>query len=153
MRLNSLKAAPGSRRKPVRLGRGMGSGLGKTCGHGHKGQTSRSGYSRKNGFEGGQLPLQRRLPKFGFNTRKTGRVAEIRLDSLNNLGTEAVDLRLLKDLGLISSQAERAKIILAGELKVPIKLVDAKIRATVKAEQMIRQMGGTIEVKDGLAAE
>src|SRR3989338_94610 len=101
MRLNTLSPAPGSKQSPKRLGRGIGSGLGKTSGKGHKGQKARKGGYHKVGFEGGQMPLQRRLPKFGFRSRKSLFAAEIRLSELENSGLKTIDLAALKEAGLV----------------------------------------------------
>src|SRR5512134_3758053 len=116
MFLNDIKPAPGSRKPRRRVGRGIGSGFGKTAGRGHKGQKARSGGYHKVGFEGGQMPLQRRLPKRGFTSLTREFVAEVRLSDLENLGAEAVDLEVLKVAGVVPRQTLRAKIILAGKL-------------------------------------
>jgi len=116
MRLNTLSPAEGSTHAPKRVGRGIGSGLGKTCGRGHKGQKSRSGGSVKPGFEGGQMPLQRRLPKFGFTSRKAAFVAEVRLSELAGMNVDVIDLAALQAADVINDRMKDAKIILSGEL-------------------------------------
>ena len=110
MHLNTIAPAPGATKDAKRVGRGIGSGNGKTCGRGHKGQKSRSGGSIKRGFEGGQMPLQRRLPKVGFSSRKSSSTTEIRLDVLQNLGLESVDLLALKSAGVVSENILRVKV-------------------------------------------
>ena len=145
MRLNSLKPAFGAKAKKVRLGRGIGSGLGKTCGYGHKGQKARSGYGRKSGFEGGQLPLQRRLPKFGFNSHKKHDTAEVRLQSLNGLKSITdMNLEVLKDAKLIKSEVKLAKIILCGEINHAVNIFGNGIKVTKGAKHAIVAAGGTV---------
>jgi large subunit ribosomal protein L15 len=143
MRLNTLSPAPGRIRNRKRVGRGIGSGLGKTCGRGHKGLKSRSGGSVKPGFEGGQMPLQIRLPKYGFTSR-IGRVsAQIRLSELNLVEGSIVDLETLKQADLVGSIIKRAKIFLSGELT---KAVTVKGLAVTKgAKAAIEAAGGTVE--------
>ncbi len=143
MRLNTLSPAPGRIRNKKRVGRGIGSGLGKTCGRGHKGLKSRSGGSVKPGFEGGQMPLQIRLPKYGFTSR-IGRVsAQIRLSELNLVDGSLVDLETLKQADLVGSIIKRAKIFLSGELT---KAVTVKGLAVTKgAKAAIEAAGGTVE--------
>jgi large subunit ribosomal protein L15 len=142
MRLNSISPAPGSRPDGKRRGRGIGSGLGKTGGRGHKGQTSRSGGYHKVGFEGGQMPLQRRLPKVGFTSRSADRSAEVRLHELAGLeGT--VDLAALKAAGVIPAQALKAKVILSGKLEKAVTLKG--IAVTKGAREAIEAAGGKIE--------
>lgn len=145
MRLNNLKPAAGARTKGVRLGRGMGSGLGKTCGHGHKGQKARSGYSRKIGFEGGQLPLHRRLPQFGFNSNVMRDRGEIRLQSLNSMEIDRIDLASIKKAKLVRSEVKSVKIILAGVIERAITIVGDGIKVTKGATQAIVKAGGKIE--------
>ncbi|MBO9482014.1 MULTISPECIES: 50S ribosomal protein L15 [Gammaproteobacteria] len=143
MRLNTLSPAEGSRKEGKRVGRGIGSGLGKTCGRGHKGQKSRSGGSVKPGFEGGQQPLQRRLPKFGFTSRKARFTAEIRLHELNKVEADVIDLAALKAADLVSGSIQRAKVVLSGELA---KAVTIKGLAVTKgARAAIEAAGGKIE--------
>ena len=143
MRLNTLSPAEGSRKERKRVGRGIGSGLGKTGGRGHKGQKSRSGGSVKPGFEGGQQPLQRRLPKFGFTSRKARFSAEIRLHELAKVEADVIDLAALKDADLVGGSIQRAKVVLSGELS---KAVTIKGLAVTKgARAAIEAAGGKIE--------
>jgi large subunit ribosomal protein L15 len=142
MKLNSLKPGVGARHADKRVGRGIGSGLGKTAGRGHKGQKSRSGGFHKVGFEGGQMPLYRRLPKRGFTSLERGLSAEVRLSDLEALGAEQVDLEMLKAAGVISRLSVRAKVILAGELTRKVNLVG--VGATKGARAAIEALGGTI---------
>ena len=143
MRLNSLSPAPGSNPSEKRLGRGIGSGLGKTGGRGHKGQKSRSGGSVKPGFEGGQMPLQRRLPKFGFTSRKAHLNAEVRLNELNGIEAEVIDLAALKAANVIGEKYLAAKVILSGEVT---KAVTVKGLAVTKgARAAIEAAGGKVE--------
>ena len=143
MRLNTLKPAAGSKQERVRVGRGMGSGLGKTCGRGHKGAKARSGYSCKSGFEGGQLPLQRRLPKFGFTSWHANENAEIQLRDLNKVKATRIDLAELEKTNLIGSNIKRAKVILAGNIDKAVTLVG--IQVTAGARKAIEAAGGKIE--------
>ncbi len=133
MRLNTLSPAEGSRRAAKRVGRGIGSGFGKTCGRGHKGQKSRSGGSVKPGFEGGQMPLQKRLPKFGFSSRISRVSAQIRLAELNNIDADVIDVEALRKAGLVNSTVRRAKVFLSGELTRPVKVKGLAITAGAKA--------------------
>src|SRR3990170_916251 len=132
MRLNTLKPAFGSKTKRTRIGRGMGSGLGKTCGYGHKGQKARSGYGRKIGFEGGQLPLQRRLPKFGCSSYTADKVSEVRLRDLNKIKAAKIDLAEIKKANLINNDIQFVKVILAGSIDKAITLVGIKVTAGVR---------------------
>lgn len=142
MQLNSLSPAPGSTKARKRVGRGIGSGWGKTCGTGHKGQKSRSGGSVRPGFEGGQMPLQMRLPKFGFSSR-VGRVtAEIRTSELNNIDAEIIDLEALKKANLVTANMKRAKVMLSGEVKKAVTLKG--IRVTKGAQAAIEAAGGKV---------
>lgn len=143
MRLNTLSPAPGRTQNKKRVGRGIGSGLGKTAGRGHKGLKSRSGGTVKPGFEGGQMPLQKRLPKFGFTSR-IGRVtAEVRTSELNLIEGEVVDLDTLKQADIIGINMKRAKIFLSGELT---KAVTVKGLAVTKgAKAAIEAAGGKVE--------
>lgn len=143
MRLNSLHPAPGSRSTRKRRGRGIGSGLGKTGGRGHKGQRSRSGGYHKVGFEGGQMPLQRRLPKVGFRSRKAGLTAEVRLHELAKVPADVVDLGALKQARLIPVRSQRAKVILSGKLEKPVTLKGLAVTAGARA--VIEAAGGKIE--------
>jgi large subunit ribosomal protein L15 len=141
MHLNDLKPAPGSKPAAKRVGRGIGSGLGKTCGRGHKGQHSRSGGYHKVGFEGGQMPIQRRLPKFGFKSRKGRFVAEVRLSELAAVEGE-VTLDSLKAAGIIPTQTKKAKVILSGEITKAVTLNG--VVATAGAARAIEQAGGSV---------
>ena len=143
MRLNSLHPAPGSRSTRKRLGRGIGSGLGKTGGRGHKGQRSRSGGYHKVGFEGGQMPLQRRLPKIGFRSPKAGLTAEVRLHELAKVGADVVDLAALKKANLIPMRSQRAKVISSGKIEKAVTLKGVAV--TAGARSAIEAAGGKIE--------
>ncbi len=143
MRLNTLAPAPDSRSDKKRVGRGIGSGVGKTAGRGHKGLKSRSGGTVKPGFEGGQMPLQKRLPKYGFTSRVGLVAAEIRLAELKKVQAETVDLAALRAAGLVNANTKRAKIFLSGELK---KAVTIKGLAVTKgAKAAIEAAGGKVE--------
>ena len=142
MELNNIKPASGSRKPRRRVGRGIGSGLGKTAGRGHKGQKSRAGGFHKVGFEGGQMPLQRRLPKRGFKSLTRDDVAEVRLGDLAKVGAEAIDLAGLKKARLVPANAERAKIILAGKVEKVFKV--SGILASKGAKAAIEQAGGSV---------
>lgn len=143
MRLNELSPAPGSRPSAKRVGRGIGSGLGKTCGRGHKGQKSRSGGKVARGFEGGQMPIQRRVPKFGFTSRKAAFIAEVRLNELELVKENEVTLASLKEAGVISQKIKDAKIMLSGELKTPVTVKG--LRVTKGAKAAIEAAGGKVE--------
>ncbi|HID45243.1 MAG TPA: 50S ribosomal protein L15 [Chromatiaceae bacterium] len=143
MRLNTLKPADGSKTDRKRVGRGIGSGLGKTCGRGHKGQKSRSGGFHKVGFEGGQMPLQRRLPKVGFRSRKAKYTAEIRLDELGKVEGDVVDMNALYDADILPRTMKRAKVILSGELNRAVTVKG--LRATKGARAAIEAAGGKVE--------
>lgn len=143
MRLNSLSPAPGSKSASKRVGRGIGSGLGKTGGRGHKGLKARSGGSVAPGFEGGQQPLQRRLPKFGFTSRMAKYVAEIRLNELEKVEGEVVDLAALKNANLVRRDAKVAKVILSGEIKKAVTVQGLKV--TKGARSAIEAAGGKVE--------
>ncbi len=143
MRLNTLSPAPGRIKEGKRVGRGIGSGLGKTAGRGHKGQKSRSGGSVRPGFEGGQMPLQKRLPKYGFTSRISRVTAEIRLSELNKVEGDVVSVESLRSAGLINNNITRAKVFLSGELK---KAVTVKgLRITKGALAAIEAAGGKVE--------
>jgi large subunit ribosomal protein L15 len=142
MRLNTIKPAAGSKKARRRVGRGSSSGLGKTAGRGHKGQKSRSGGFHKVGFEGGQMPLQRRLPKRGFVSRSRDDVAEIRLSDLSKVPVADIDLLALRAAGLVPARAKTAKVIKAGELKKAVKLTG--IAATKGAKAAIEAAGGSV---------
>ncbi len=143
MRLNDLKPAQGSHRGRKRVGRGAGSGVGKTAGRGHKGARSRSGGGPKAGFEGGQMPLQRRLPKFGFASRMAKFSAQVRLDALARLEADTIDLDTLKAAGIVHARTERAKVILAGDISKALSLKG--IAVTKGARAAIEAAGGTIQ--------
>jgi len=143
MRLNSLKPAPGSRRPRLRVGRGASAGQGKTCGRGVKGQRARKGGYHKVGFEGGQMPLQRRLPKVGFRSAIKLTRAEVRLNELAKIEADPIDLEALKKAGIVPVTAERAKVILSGELKKAVTLKG--VAATKGALAAITAAGGKIE--------
>jgi large subunit ribosomal protein L15 len=143
MNLNDLSPAPGEKKAAKRVGRGIGSGLGKTCGRGHKGQKSRSGGFHKRGFEGGQMPLQRRLPKVGFTSRKSLTAAEVRLDVLANIEADVIDLLALKTAGAVSQTAQRVKVINSGELTKAVTVKGLAVTAGAKA--VIESAGGKIE--------
>ncbi len=143
MRLNELKPAEGSRKERFRVGRGIGSGNGKTGGRGHKGQKSRSGGFTKIGFEGGQMPLQRRVPKVGFRSRKSALNGEVRLSELKLVEGDVVDLAALKAADVVSAQARSAKVILSGEVDKAYTL--RGLRVTKGARAAIEQAGGKIE--------
>jgi len=142
MKLNDLKPADGSRHARKRVGRGIGSGLGKTAGRGHKGQKSRSGGFHKVGFEGGQMPLQRRLPKRGFKSLAAGTVAEVRLSDLQKMPGDEVDLLALKAAGIVPQLALGAKVILSGTLTRAVTLKG--VGATKGAKAAIEAAGGSV---------
>jgi large subunit ribosomal protein L15 len=142
MKLNSIKPAEGAKHAKRRVGRGIGSGLGKTAGRGHKGQKSRSGGFHKVGFEGGQMPLQRRLPKRGFKSLTARFVAEIRLSDLQKLPVDAIDLLALKQAGLMSDLHRSAKVILSGEITRKVALDG--VSATKGAKAAIEAAGGSV---------
>lgn len=143
MRLNTLKPAKGAKIKAVRLGRGMGSGMGKTCGRGHKGQRARAGGYHKVGFEGGQMPLQRRLPKFGFTSRLSLFTKEVRLNDLSKVPGDIISLETLLSANVLSMPVKRAKIILAGKLDRKITVVGLAV--TKGAKEAIEALGGKVE--------
>ncbi|HNA29415.1 MAG TPA: 50S ribosomal protein L15 [Thiobacillaceae bacterium] len=143
MKLNTIQPAAGSTHAPKRVGRGIGSGLGKTAGRGHKGQKSRAGGFHKVGFEGGQMPMARRLPKRGFVSLEKAFKAEVRLDDLATLPVDTVDLLVLKQAGLVPQLAKSAKVILAGSIDKAVKLVG--VGATKGAKAAIEAAGGSIE--------
>ncbi|MCB1647121.1 MAG: 50S ribosomal protein L15 [Pseudomonadales bacterium] len=143
MRLNELKPADGAKHSSKRVGRGIGSGLGKTGGRGHKGQKSRSGGRVRPGFEGGQQPLQRRLPKFGFTSRKARSTAQVTLSELSKVQAEVIDLQALKDADLIRDDMQRAKVMLSGEITKAVTLKG--ISVTKGARAAIEAAGGKIE--------
>ena len=143
MRLNTIKPAEGSKHPRKRVGRGIGSGTGKTCGRGHKGQKARTGGKIRIGFEGGQMPIQRRLPKRGFRSAMAKNMAEIRLHELALIEGDVADLAALRSAGLINAGHLRAKVVLSGELDKAVTL--RGIGATKGAKAAIEAAGGTIE--------
>ena len=143
MHLNSLKPAGGSQRSRKRVGRGIGSGLGKTAGRGHKGQKSRAGGFHKVGFEGGQMPIQRRLPKVGFNSRLARITEEVRLHEIDKMDVEVIDIDALRKARLISRNSKRAKVIASGEIHNAKTLKG--LRVTKGARAAIEAAGGRIE--------
>lgn len=143
MRLNTLKPAAGSKQPRKRVGRGIGSGLGKTCGRGHKGQKSRSGGMPKIGFEGGQMPLQRRLPKVGFVSRKAKYTAEVRLNELQSIEVDVIDLAALQAADILGDSIKRAKVILSGKIEKAVTV--RGLGVTNGARAAIEAAGGKIE--------
>ncbi|RUO30429.1 50S ribosomal protein L15 [Aliidiomarina soli] len=143
MFLNSLTPAPGAKTSKKRVGRGIGSGLGKTGGRGHKGQKSRSGGSVKPGFEGGQMPIQRRLPKFGFTSRKAMVTAEVTLAELAKVNGDTASVATLKELGLIKKNIQFVKVVKSGEINRAITVQGVKV--TKGAREAIEAAGGKIE--------
>ena len=142
MELNTIKPSQGAKHAKRRVGRGIGSGLGKTAGRGHKGQKSRSGGYHKVGFEGGQMPMQRRLPKRGFKSHLLQFNAEVTLSSLEQLGLAEVDLLTLKSAGLVGHKIKNVKVINTGSLSLAVKLTG--ISATANAKTLIEAAGGSI---------
>jgi large subunit ribosomal protein L15 len=143
MRLNSLRPAPGSRRDAERVGRGAGSGMGKTARRGHKGQKSRTGGFHKTGFEGGQMPLQRRVPKVGFRSRRGQYVADVRLPELAAVDGDVVSLETLQAAGVVPRNTRSAKVIASGEIGRAVTLQG--VRATAGARAAIEKAGGKVE--------
>ena len=143
MKLNTIKPALGEKSSRKRVGRGMGSGLGKTCGRGHKGQQSRSGGFTKIGFEGGQMPLQRRLPKIGFTSRISKTTSQITLSELDKLTETDINIDVLKQNNLVTKNITRVKVMLSGEIKRSVNLTG--IRATKGAKAAIEAVKGTIK--------
>jgi large subunit ribosomal protein L15 len=143
MELNKIKPAAGAKRTKKRVGRGIGCGSGKTAGRGHKGQKARAGGYHKVGFEGGQMPLHRRLPKRGFHSLTAGETVEVRLDALQKMKADTIDLAALKQAGVVPQMAGRAKVILAGELKRKIALKG--VLASKGAREAIERAGGSVE--------
>ena len=144
MFLNTIRAGEGSRKKAKRVGRGIGSTLGKTCGRGHKGQKSRSGGFHKIGFEGGQMPLQRRLPKSGFTSRVKKTTAEVRLHEISALTADVVDLEVLIKANVVPLFTKTVKVIQSGEINRPVTLKGLKVTAGAKTS--IEAAGGKVEV-------
>jgi large subunit ribosomal protein L15 len=143
MRLNTIKPGEGSRKDAKRVGRGIGSGLGKTCGRGHKGQKSRSGGFHKVGFEGGQMPLQRRLPKVGFGSRLARTTAEVRLHELSRVSADVIDLAALQQANVVSRQITRIKVFASGSIDKAVTLKG--IQVTRGARAAIEAAGGKVE--------
>jgi large subunit ribosomal protein L15 len=143
MRLNTMKPAPGARRPRLRVGRGASAGQGKTCGRGVKGQRARKGGYHKVGFEGGQMPLQRRLPKVGFRSAIKLTRAEVRLHELAKVDAAVIDLEALKKAGIVPVTAERAKVVLSGEIKKAVTLKGVAV--TKGAQAAIAAAGGKVE--------
>ena len=146
MHLNTLQPAPGSKKNAKRVGRGIGSGLGKTCGRGHKGQKSRSGGFTKVGFEGGQMPLQRRLPKVGFASRSAKLSAEVRLGELSKIDADVIDLPALIAANIVPAFTKKAKVIDSGEISKAVQLKGIKV--TPGARKAIEAAGGKIEAAE-----
>jgi len=142
MELNTIKPADGSKKEKRRVGRGIGSGLGKTAGRGHKGQKSRAGGFHKVGFEGGQMPMHRRLPKRGFVSLTKADTARVRLYELATVGVDEIDLLVLKQAGIISASAKAARVYLAGEIAKAVKL--RGVAVTKGARAAIEAAGGTV---------
>ncbi|MCB1677815.1 MAG: 50S ribosomal protein L15 [Halioglobus sp.] len=143
MRLNSLSPAPGARKDARRVGRGIGSGLGKTAGRGHKGQKSRTGGTVRPGFEGGQMPLQKRLPKYGFTSRVSRTTAQVRLGELKAVTADVVDLAALKAADLVKDNIVRARVFLSGELDRALTI--RGLAVTKGAREAIEKAGGKVE--------
>lgn len=143
MKLNTLSPAAGSKHAAKRVGRGIGSGLGKTCGRGHKGQKSRSGGSIRPGFEGGQMPLKQRLPKFGFTSRKSLVSGEVRLNEIAKVDGDVVTIETLKQAGLLVNTIKFAKVVLSGEISRSVTVQG--LRVTKGARAAIEAAGGKIE--------
>ena len=146
MRFNDINPHPGSRKKRKRLGRGISAGQGKTCGRGHKGQKARSGGKVRIGFEGGQLPLQRRVPTFGFRSRIAGVTAEVRVEELNRVTGDEITLKTLKDVNILSKDVKRARVFLSGAIGRAVTLKGLSV--TRGARAAIEEAGGTI-VEEG----
>jgi len=143
MKLNMLSPAIGSKKPKTRLGRGIGSGLGKTSGKGHKGQKARAGGYHKINFEGGQMPIQRRLPKMGFKSRVGKTIDQITLEELNKVNEDVIDFDSLRRAGLINNSIRRVKIIMSGELSKAVKIKGLSV--TKGAKKVIEDLGGQIE--------
>lgn len=143
MRLNTLSPAPGAKKNAKRVGRGIGSGVGKTAGRGHKGQKSRSGGKVAVGFEGGQMPLQKRLPKYGFTSRISRTTAQVRLGELAKVNAEVIDVQALKDADIVKDDVLRVRVFLSGELNKAVTLKG--IPASKGAREAIEKAGGKLE--------
>ncbi|MGR9012304.1 MAG: 50S ribosomal protein L15 [Gammaproteobacteria bacterium] len=144
MFLNTIRSSEGARKKSKRVGRGIGCTLGKTCGRGHKGQKSRSGGFHKVGFEGGQMPLQRRLPKIGFTSLMSKYSAEVRLNEIDNLKSDMIDLKLLIDENIVPSFTKKAKVIMSGAITRAVTIKGIKVTGGARAS--IEAVGGKVEV-------
>lgn len=145
MKLNTLSPAPGSKKQAKRVGRGIGSGLGKTAGRGHKGQKSRSGGFHKVGFEGGQMPIHRRLPKRGFTSRSSFESASVRLSELALVEGSEINLQTLKDAGLINKNILKVKVYLSGDAPKTALSVDSSVKLTKGAKEALEKQGGKIK--------
>jgi len=143
MRLNTLSPAPGAKKDAKRVGRGIGSGLGKTAGRGHKGQKARSGGMVSPGFEGGQMPLQKRLPKYGFASRISRSTAQLRLAELASVPSEVIDLQALKDANLLRNDVQRVRVFLSGDIGRAV--TTRGIKVSKGAREAIEQAGGKVE--------
>jgi large subunit ribosomal protein L15 len=143
MNLNTLSPTPGSKFEKKRVGRGIGSGLGKTCGRGHKGQKSRSGGYHKIHFEGGQMPIQRRLPKMGFTSKAAKLHAQVRLDELLKINADVIDINVLKQKNIVSQITKHVKVIFSGAIDTQLKVKGLKL--TKGAREAIINAGGSIE--------
>ena len=143
MRLNTLAPAPGAKKDAKRVGRGIGSGLGKTAGRGHKGQKARSGGMVSPGFEGGQMPLQKRLPKYGFASRISRSTAQLRLAELASVPSEVIDLQALKDANLLRNDVQRVRVFLSGDIGRAV--TTRGIKVSKGAREAIEQAGGKVE--------
>jgi len=143
MHLNTLKPQAGAKKAKTRVGRGIGSGKGKTCGRGHKGQHSRAGGYHKVGFEGGQMPFQRRIPKFGFVSRKALTRAEVRLHELNKIDAKVIDMEALRAANIINRQVKQVKIFASGEISKPVTI--RGLRLTKGAQAAVEAAGGKVE--------
>ena len=143
MQLNTLKPAAGRVTKRNRVGRGIGSGSGKTCGRGHKGQTSRSGGSIRPGFEGGQMPLQKRLPKYGFTSRKASVTSQVTLSELDTIDERVVNIEVLKSRGIVRNLTAKVKVFASGQITKPVTLEG--ISATKGAKEAVIAAGGTVK--------
>jgi len=145
MHLNTIAPGDGAKKAKKRVGRGIGCGSGKTCGRGHKGQKSRSGYARKIGFEGGQMPLQRRIPKSGFSSRISRVTAEVRLSELNNVPGDLITLETLYSSNIVSSIVKRVKIFSSGKIEKSVIVNGENISVTKGARKAIESVGGKVE--------
>ena len=143
MRLNTLSPAPGAKKDAKRVGRGIGSGLGKTAGRGHKGQKARSGGMVSPGFEGGQMPLQKRLPKYGFASRISRSTAQLRLAELASVPSEVIDMQALKDANLLRNDVQRVRVFLSGDIGRAV--TTRGIKVSKGAREAIEQAGGKVE--------